>query len=144
MGMISRLFPRSSAMGEFPDERNPWTGATTPELCSPSRRRPQLPAFAFRMVCHNEGIVGNFLRDERHSRVLEGLSKHGVAEDRQRRQKLITSSVRLQSLSTAPESRMRIARHGKSGNVTHSFDRICVLSGLCQEAEVFEFFSSPL
>ena len=58
--------------------------------------------------------------------------------------KLSVSSIHLQSLSTASEPGMRVAGHGKGSNVTYSIDRICVLGGLRQEVEVFEFFSSPL
>ena len=49
-----------------------------------------------------------------------------------------------QSLSTAPEPRMRIAGDGKSGDTTESIDRIHTLGGLIQEVEVFDLFGSSL
>ena len=130
--------------GEFLDRQKPIVEAFTPKLGTPSGRRPQLPAFSFGVMCHNDGIVGNLFGDKFHSRVFECLSKHRVTEGRQRMRKLIISWPHSQSLSTTSEPRVCIAGYGKSSNITYSLNWICALGRLVQEVEVLELFGSPL
>ena len=96
------------------------------------------------MIRHNDGIVGNLLGDKFHPRVLECLTKHRVAKDRQRIRELTESFIHLQSLPTTPEPSVRIAGYGKSGNITRSVNRVCALCCLIQEVEVFNLLGSPL
>jgi hypothetical protein len=69
--MISKLLPVSSC-----EYLSSGVGLPrTPKFCLPSRRSVELPAFAFRVICHDYRMVTDFFGNEFEARDLKGLRK---------------------------------------------------------------------
>ena len=72
-GIISKLLPVSDSDSMSICICQSIVGLRTPKFCLPRRRSKEFPAFAFRVISHDYGIVTDFFGNEFQTWDLKGL-----------------------------------------------------------------------